>query len=74
MTARNTEVRLEMSSGYQGWAETLLLPVFRSVLTITGVKSVAASSPTLQGTESDLPYSGKREENQATWLLGLSKQ
>lgn len=53
MTERNTEVRLEVSSRYQGRAEALLLPVFRSVLTITGAKAVATSSPTPQGTESD---------------------
>lgn len=53
MTARNTEVRLEVSSRHQGRAEALLLPGFRLVLTITGAKAVATSLPTLQGTESD---------------------
>lgn len=49
MTARNTEVRLEASFKHQGWAKALLLLVFRSILTITGVKAVATSLPTLQG-------------------------
>lgn len=45
MTARNTKVRLELSSRHQGQTEALLLPGFRSVLTITGAKTVVASSP-----------------------------
>lgn len=59
MTARNTEMRLEASSRHQGLAQALLLLVFRSVLTITRAKAIAASSPILQRHRIWFPY---REE------------
>lgn len=56
MTARSTEVRLEVSSGSQGWAEVLVplgFAVSRSVLRPHGGESCSSQLGFLHRVESD---------------------